>query len=166
MMILITEMITHQTYTPGSSQSILWTIWRHCVTCFCLQINWFKKQISNAVASFLSHPFSLYVSFKTLLSPENKTKITTVQNLQFYISREGVKNMSFLSNWLVWKTAEEIVDIKTNTENDWILEGTELICQGNGSYFQSGALSKLWEYGVMFKSFLGLESNSIIEFNH
>ena len=61
------------------------------------------------------------------------------------------------------------MDIKTNTENDWILEGAELICQGNGSYFQSGALSKLCEnhtLAVMFKSFLGLESNSIIEFNH
>ena len=34
------------------------------------------------------------------------------------------------------------MDIKTNTENDWILEGTELICQGNGSYFQSGALER------------------------
>ena len=80
--------------------------------------------------------------------------------------------MTFLLNCqLVWKTGKEIVDIKANTENDWILEGAELICQGNGSYFQSGALSKLWESESgwlvgMFKSFLGLESNSIMEFNH
>ena len=30
---------------------------------------------------------------------------------------------------------QEIADIKTNTENDWIRVGPELICQGNGSYF-------------------------------
>ena len=62
-----------------------------------LSSNQFKKQISNAVASFLSHPSSLYVSFKTLLSPENKTKITTVQNLQFYISRgRSQENLIFI----------------------------------------------------------------------
>ena len=53
--------------------------------------------------------------------------------------------MTFYNVVVVKNSREEIVDIKTNTGNDWNFEpGTslELICQGNGSYFKIIALSK------------------------
>ena len=66
--------------------------------------------------------------------------------------------MTFYNVVVVKNSREEIVDIKTNTGNDWIFEqGTslELICQGNGSYFKIIALSKcvnrfLWKSYIFF----------------
>ena len=53
--------------------------------------------------------------------------------------------MTFYNVVVVKNSREEIVDIKTNTGNDWILKqgsSRELICQGNGGYFKIIALSK------------------------
>ena len=106
------------------------------------------KMISVEVINTRHNDILLGV-FLSLLLPQK------LSDIKYFLT--GFK-MTFYNVVVVKNSREEIVDIKTNTGNDWIFEqGTslELICQGNGSYFKIIALSKcvnrfLWKSYIFF----------------